>query len=180
MSIASQIEALNQDKEDIASAIEAKGVTVPSGSGFRSFAGLISNIPTGSNYPHIEIAEYTPSVDTKSFTVNYPKQTASWVDKPLFIYCFAEEIPQRSDAECVIDFGMLASLGSAKSYSTGVVETRKTNGAWEWYTAERSNRLLVSVNASTGIVSIDTSNQSIFVFAAGTKYRFYFIEDIVF
>ena len=180
MSIASQIEALSQDKEDITAAIEDKGVTVPSGSGFRNFAGLISSISTGNHYPHIETAEYTPSADTKSFTLNYPKQTAIWIDKPLFIYCFADEIPQRNDAECVVDFGMLANLGNAKSYSNGVVETRKTNGAWEWYTAQTSNRLLVSMDVSTGIISVNASNQSIFVFAAGVKYKFYFIEDIVF
>ena len=44
MSIASQIEALSQDKEDIAAAIADKGVTVPSGSGFRNFADLIESI----------------------------------------------------------------------------------------------------------------------------------------
>ena len=54
MSIASQIEALSQDKEDIAVAIEEKGVTVPSGSGFRNFAGLISNIFNGKKALYVE------------------------------------------------------------------------------------------------------------------------------
>lgn len=178
MSIASEIQALQQDKSDIATAISNKGVTVPSGSGFDSFANLISNIPTGGNYPYIEIAEYTPSVDTKTFSVNYPKTLTGWTDKPMFIYCFAEEVPQRSDVECVIDFGMLAGFGGAKSYLTGIVETRKTNGAWEWYTAERNNRLLLTFDWSTGIINVDTSNQSIFTFAAGIKYKFYFIESV--
>lgn len=44
MSIASEIQALQQDKTDIATAISNKGVTVPSGSGFDSFAGLIASI----------------------------------------------------------------------------------------------------------------------------------------
>ena len=48
MSIASEIQALQQDKSDIATAISNKGVTVPSGSGFDSFASLINDIPTGS------------------------------------------------------------------------------------------------------------------------------------
>ena len=47
MSIATAITALQSASSDIASAIEAKGVTVPSGSGFDDYAGLISNISGG-------------------------------------------------------------------------------------------------------------------------------------
>lgn len=47
MSIASEISRLQSDSAAIASAIEAKGVTVPSGSGFDDYAGLIANISGG-------------------------------------------------------------------------------------------------------------------------------------
>lgn len=47
MSIASEIQALQQDKRNIATAITNKGITVPSGSGFDSFASLISSIAIG-------------------------------------------------------------------------------------------------------------------------------------
>ncbi|GEM_PF-6824694 len=54
MSIASEIQALQQDKTDIATAISNKGVTVPSGSGFDSFAGFISNIFNGKKAIYTE------------------------------------------------------------------------------------------------------------------------------
>lgn len=44
MSIASEIQALQQDKSDIATALTNKGVTVPDGSGFDSFSTLVDNI----------------------------------------------------------------------------------------------------------------------------------------
>ena len=48
MSIATEIQRLQTDSAAIASAIAAKGVTVPSGSGFDDYASLISSIPSGS------------------------------------------------------------------------------------------------------------------------------------
>lgn len=45
MSIASEIQRLQTDSSAIASAISAKGVTVPSGSGFDDYASLIASIP---------------------------------------------------------------------------------------------------------------------------------------
>ena len=47
MSIATAISALQSASADIADAIEAKGVTVPSGSGYEDYATLIGNIQTG-------------------------------------------------------------------------------------------------------------------------------------
>lgn len=47
MSIATAISALQSASSDIASAIAAKGVTVPSGSGYDDYATLIASIQTG-------------------------------------------------------------------------------------------------------------------------------------
>ena len=47
MSIASEITRLQQDSASIAAAIAAKGVTVPSGSGYDDYASLIASIPSG-------------------------------------------------------------------------------------------------------------------------------------
>lgn len=49
MSIASEITRLQNDSSAIASAIEAKGVTVPAGSGYDDYASLIGNIFAGGN-----------------------------------------------------------------------------------------------------------------------------------
>lgn len=47
MSVASEIVRLQNDSAAIASAIEAKGVTVPSDSGYDDYATLIASIPSG-------------------------------------------------------------------------------------------------------------------------------------
>lgn len=56
MSIASEIQRLQTDSAAIASAISAKGVTVPSGSGYDEYASLIASIPQdgggGSSLPY--------------------------------------------------------------------------------------------------------------------------------
>ena len=49
MSIADKITALQNASSAIASAISAKGVTVPSGSGFEDYATLIGNISSGGS-----------------------------------------------------------------------------------------------------------------------------------
>ena len=55
MSIASEITRLQNDSAAIASAIAAKGVTVPSGSGFDDYAGLIANISaSGESVPEFD------------------------------------------------------------------------------------------------------------------------------
>jgi len=55
MSIASEIQRLQNDSSAIASAIATKGVTVPSGSGFDDYAGLIGQISGGGS-----VLPYTP------------------------------------------------------------------------------------------------------------------------
>lgn len=58
MSIATAISALQSASSDIASAIAAKGVTVPSGSGFDDYADLIESIPSGGSSPSYIPVEY--------------------------------------------------------------------------------------------------------------------------
>ena len=68
MSIASEITRLQNDSSAIATAIAAKGITVPSGSGYDDYAGLIEQIsggggggtvlvPTAGDYPVVENAD---------------------------------------------------------------------------------------------------------------------------
>lgn len=58
MSIASEISRLMGDSLAIAQAIEAKGVTVPQGSGFDDYASLISQISGGGGEPLYTPVEY--------------------------------------------------------------------------------------------------------------------------
>lgn len=55
MSIATEISRLQSDSLAIASAIAAKGVTVPSGSGFDDYATLIASIPSGGGASYIPV-----------------------------------------------------------------------------------------------------------------------------
>lgn len=56
MSIATAISALQSASSDIASAISAKGVTVPSGSGFDDYAGLIGQISGSEPFPFTKLS----------------------------------------------------------------------------------------------------------------------------
>ena len=75
MSVADQIQALQNDKTAIANAITAKGGTVNSGDGFDDFAADIATIPSGSTPISVD---YTPGgtslctgiAKTQTFTVN--------------------------------------------------------------------------------------------------------------
>jgi hypothetical protein len=59
MSIASEITRLQNDSAAIAAAIAAKGVTVPSGSGYDDYATLIASIQTGGGGSSILPTGYT-------------------------------------------------------------------------------------------------------------------------
>lgn len=51
MSIASEITRLQTAKANLKTAIEAKGVTIPSGTALDGYAGLVEQIPTGGGSP---------------------------------------------------------------------------------------------------------------------------------
>ena len=102
MSIASEIQALQQDKSDIATAISNKGVTVPSGSGFDSFAGLINDIPSGGS--NIQTGTFTVASDSDNYWITYPS------DK---IVAFAEITANQDDLDALADktgYGVYNSL----------------------------------------------------------------------
>ena len=91
MSIASQIEALSQDKEDIAAAIENMGVTVPSGSGFRNFAALIESISSSKIAYFEDFATETPQTNEPFIrendgTIHYIQHTVDFTPKG-FMFC---------------------------------------------------------------------------------------------
>lgn len=74
MSIATAISALQSASSDIASAITAKGVTVPSGSGFDDYASLIGQISGGGgggNVPYTSAVEYLQTNGNQYFLSNY-------------------------------------------------------------------------------------------------------------
>ena len=72
MSIASEISRLQSDSFAIATAIAAKGVTVPSGSGFDDYATLIGNIQTGGGSANLTSLSVTPSTSAQQITPTSP------------------------------------------------------------------------------------------------------------
>lgn len=94
MSIATEIQRLQADSSAIASAITAKGVTVPSGSGFDDYATLIGQISTGGGGggggPHS-----LPSGYTRLSYIENPLSSNAYINtgvpngyKPLFTIDF--------------------------------------------------------------------------------------------
>lgn len=67
MSVADEILRLQNDSAAIASAISAKGVTVPSGSGYDDYATLIGNISTT---PSLQSKPATPSTSQQIITAD--------------------------------------------------------------------------------------------------------------
>lgn len=69
--IAQNLQSLIDDRISIANAITAKGVTVPSGSGYNDFASLIASIPSGSSIQQGEIYGITVYPTTEYSTIYY-------------------------------------------------------------------------------------------------------------
>ena len=67
MSIATEITRLQNDSAAIAAAIAAKGVTVPSGSGFDDYATLVGQISGGQPTPYTSKIEYLQTDGTQFF-----------------------------------------------------------------------------------------------------------------
>lgn len=65
MSVADKILALQNDSAAIASAISAKGVTVPAGSGYDDYASLIASIPTQSA-PNLQDKTVSPTTSQQT------------------------------------------------------------------------------------------------------------------
>lgn len=72
MSIASEISRLQSDSAAIKSAIQAKGVTVPSGSGFDDYASLIASIPTGGGSSRLVIGNFTANSTSGAQSITIP------------------------------------------------------------------------------------------------------------
>lgn len=105
MSIASEIQALQKDKSDIATALTNKGVTVPSGSGFDSFAGLINEM-TNIFSTNISLYQNTNSISFQTsfeprfifFTCQYAwNSVKNYLDdvtgkdvRQIYYYCYCD------------------------------------------------------------------------------------------
>ncbi|MBQ9354846.1 MAG: hypothetical protein IJT84_04130 [Clostridia bacterium] len=92
MSIANEIQALQQDKNDIATALIHQGATVPVGSGFDNFANIISSFPI-SRFSYFEdYATKTPKADEPFIreadgTIHYIEHTVDFTPKGLIFSC---------------------------------------------------------------------------------------------
>ena len=126
MSIASEIQALQQDKDDIAAAITSKGVTVPSGSGFDNFAGLISSIPSGSS--KVDYYEGTITPDSKVYQIKVYLDAEHLNIDPLKVVA-VEIVEVEPPATENIQMNSIKYIGCTYGlyYSTGVNNNYKYN-----------------------------------------------------
>ena len=154
MSVASEISRLQSDSSAIASAISAKGVTVPSGSGYDDYATLIASIPTGT-------VATTTAASSLAFTVSgQPKM-------------FAVQLSLSSSGSYLTNSSTSSySVSSVIGYSSNVYTTAVrynssgTRAAREYYYTTGST----SYNNGTFTVSAGTGS-----FAASNTYRLIYV-----
>ena len=80
MSIVNEIARLQSDSAAIAQAIEAKGVTVPSGSGYDDYASLIGQISTGGGGGGSDEPHTLPSTYTRLLYIENPLGNSAYIN----------------------------------------------------------------------------------------------------
>lgn len=163
MSIATAISALQSASADIASAITAKGVTVPSGSGYEDYASLILSIPTGGGpvLPYQRI-EYIQSSGTQYIDLGIlpDNNTSIIVDTSWGYVANTEIIGARSNNQY---YELLfAAYGAYESlyYQYGTSTPRTTRfTVRNTYRTQKNNlyineELVITANSSTFSITI--------------------------
>lgn len=86
MSIQTEITRIESAKTAIATAIEGKGVTVPTGTKLDGLAALVESIEAGGGGLKLELGHYIPSEDTK-LSLNFEIQHNAGFT-PFFIFAY--------------------------------------------------------------------------------------------
>ncbi len=181
MSIASEIQALQTDKENIATAIEDKGVTVPPGSGFDDFAGLINDIPSG-RIGKIDYLEGTviPASDTNSIDVNIPQSIDVY---SILAYEIVENVTPRTEDILANSIKYISCLGGLYWYNEGYT-FRSNNYTFYNYNANGSisktrNAYIAGFSWISTLIQIGSqskihfqANGNQYWFRAGIEYKY--------
>lgn len=170
MSIASEIQRLQADSAAIAQAIEAKGVTVPSGSGYDDYASLIGQISTGGggggDEPHT-----LPSTYTRLSYIENPLGNTAYINtgvaeslRPLYTIDFMTYDDFNSTTFGCILGARQASNNNDWQLSTwadsskigGLLRLGGTNNQYSAYIPAKNTRFTASLTSTAYIVDSTT------------------------
>ena len=153
MSIQSELTRLTDAKAAIQTAIEGKGVTVPSGTLLDGMAALIESIEAGGG-GNIVAGSFTPTSNMTTFKVNHNFNTTD--------ICF---VVFMSDNKAYVARGVLYS-----SFSKG-------KKSWMVYNTENSYFTGIFGNASNPTITTESVDLTAFfynsVFISGSTYTYF-------
>lgn len=154
MSIQSEITRIETAKEAIKTAIEGKGVTVPSGTLLDGMAALVDAIEAGGGGGNIVAGSFTPTSDINAYTVNHNFNTK---DICYVVFMSANKI----------------------DVMRGIYYSSYTIGGKSWYVSNGSGRYNCSVfgNASAPTITTESVNLIGFyynsIFVGGSTYSYF-------
>ena len=159
MSIASEIQRLQTDSEAIASAISAKGVIVPAGSGYDDYATLIGQISTGGggggSLPYDAQVEYIAANGTQYINTGI---TPAYTSTAVVIDC--QFTGNYSTTQILVGHGNGGGQwfgNNGSYYATGTKSTISSSTRRPWIIGYQSNKIML---ASCGIQSISFTYNS--------------------
>lgn len=160
MSIASEITRLQNDSAAIASAISAKGVTVPSGSGYDDYATLIGQISTGgggSNVPYTSKVEYLQTDGSQYFTIDY----LSWGEANACFYIDFQQTTNTNQARLITP--MTSSTATDQLYINGSGAIAYSfNNAWlNTGVIAGTTRHTVKLDYKNKVITVDGTDYTI-------------------
>lgn len=154
MSVASEILRLEGAKADIKTAIEAKGVTVPSSAKLDDYNTYVAQIPTGSSV-NLTTLQVTPTTSTQTITPTSPVDGWDEVDVSAIQTQTKSTNPTTSTQTITPDAGKFLT-----EVSVGAIQTQ-TKSANPSTTAQTitpdSGKYLTSVSISAVTASIDSN-----------------------
>ena len=173
MSIQTELTRLVNAKAAIQTAIEGKGVTVPSGTLLDGMAALIESIEVGGGSGGVQLAygTFTPAADTYDYVVTHNLGVM-----PDLIVVWSSDASKPSTSKGVLAIGTLAKIGSnaqwvlryRSSYYHYFAKTGDISQAW-------SGHPFGVVNETS--FTVFTSSMSNYA-SAGVKYGYVAIKGI--
>ena len=154
MSIASKLQELDAAKDDIFDAIEAKGVTVPAGSGLADAPALIGSIPGGGGG---DIPPYYPPIpdEIKLFNCLFCTSNIGTYDNDKKIIFTALSSTQNDNVSFYVDYET-KNTNLRNWFDFFVSSDNLIQFGWS-YSYTDSNRIICRNGASQYLISVPTS-----------------------
>ena len=167
MSIASEIERLQEAKADIKSAIENKGVSVPSSALLDTYNTYIAQISGGSSGLTYETGTYEPTVDTPRATISFSNNHTI---PPTFLTIYDATGTNLADtnsniAMTYVDLYRLAGVGYPYNANTSAMRYATIHYLYRGTSA-------TSINTGTTHFQYNSDNTT----SSGTSYSRYWVS----